>query len=82
MTTKEVKIIQVGNSKGVRLPKSLLVKYGLHEVVLIQETEEGILIKSGDNSKLSWEDTFSEIASSGEDWSDWNEVDMGEFGED
>ena len=38
------RITQIGNSKGVRLPKELALSLGTTEVIL-QQTEEGILIK-------------------------------------
>jgi antitoxin MazE len=38
------RITQIGNSKGVRLPKELALSLGTTEVVL-EQTPEGILIK-------------------------------------
>ena len=78
----ETKIVRVGNSKGIRLPKRLLVKYGLGESVIITELGNGILIEGKDDNRPSWEDTYKEIASSDEDWSDWAELDIGNPDED
>ena len=78
----EAKIIQVGNSKGIRLPKRLMAKYGLAEVVVIKEVQAGILIEALGGSKLSWEDTYKAMAESEEDWSDWADLDVEEFHED
>ena len=36
----------VGNSKAVILPSEMIKKYGLEKKVLIEETEDGILIRS------------------------------------
>ncbi len=38
-------LTKVGNSKALIIPADLIKKYGLEEVIL-EETEEGILIKS------------------------------------
>ena len=38
------RVTQIGNSKGVRLPKELVLSLGSTEVVL-EQTSEGILIK-------------------------------------
>jgi antitoxin component of MazEF toxin-antitoxin module len=38
------RITQIGNSKGVRLPKELVLSLGTTEVTL-EQTNEGILIK-------------------------------------
>ena len=40
----EARIIPIGNSRGIRLPKRLLVKYGLDKSVEIKELEDGILL--------------------------------------
>ncbi|KQC12373.1 MAG: hypothetical protein APR63_11115 [Desulfuromonas sp. SDB] len=69
--TKNVKLIQIGNSKGIRLPKPLLKKYGFSESIIIEELENGILLKRTDK-KLSWEDTYKAIAMENEDWSDFD----------
>ena len=42
--TYHAHITQVGNSKGVRLPKELALSLGTTEVIL-EQTSEGILIK-------------------------------------
>ncbi|HEY8781048.1 MAG TPA: AbrB/MazE/SpoVT family DNA-binding domain-containing protein [Mucilaginibacter sp.] len=42
--TYRARITQIGNSKGVRLPKELAVSLGTTEVIL-EQTGEGILIK-------------------------------------
>jgi len=40
----EAKLIKIGNSRGIRLPKKIISKYGLGNLVLLEETEDGILI--------------------------------------
>ena len=42
--TYHARITQIGNSKGVRLPKELALSLGTTEVIL-EQTLEGILIK-------------------------------------
>ena len=39
-------LTQVGNSKAVILPKQMIVKFKLGRTVVIEETEDGILIKA------------------------------------
>ena len=72
----DAKIIQIGNSKGIRIPKRLLLKYGLGEKVILRETEQGILLERSQDRKLSWADTYRAMAKSEEDWSDWNDIDL------
>ena len=70
------KIAQIGNSKGIRIKKEILEKYSLETHVTIEETPEGLLIKPKKApeavNKLSWEDTFKEMAKANEDWSEWD----------
>jgi antitoxin MazE len=69
-TPTEIKVVPIGNSRGVRLPKSTLTKYSIKSSVLLEEREEGILLRSKDDKRLSWEDTFKEMALEKEDWGD------------
>ncbi len=78
----EAKLIRVGNSKGIRLPKRLIAKYGLTEVVVLTELKDGILIENPSGSKLSWEDTYEAISEADEDWSDWVDLDVEDLDED
>ena len=67
------KLIGIGNSKGIRLPKKLIEKYHLDEKLTLEERNEGILIKADiPDNKLSWEETYKEMAEEKEDWSDFD----------
>jgi antitoxin MazE len=66
----ELKIVPIGNSRGVRLPRAVLDKYAIRESVRVEEREDGLLLRSTDDKRLSWEETFREMAREKEDWSD------------
>jgi len=68
---RDIKLIPIGNSKGVRIPKALLQKYGLKNSLLLEETDEGLLLRKKEDSKLSWEDTYKAMANEKEDWDDF-----------
>ena len=72
LRTIDVKIVPIGNSKGVRIPKALLQKYGLKNSLLIEETDKGLLLRNKEESKLSWEDTFKAMADEKEQWDDFD----------
>lgn len=65
-----VKLIAIGNSKGIRIPKVLREKYGWRESIIAVETEDGILLRREHGDKLSWKDTYRAMAAADEDWSD------------
>jgi len=69
--THSIKLVSIGNSKGVRLPKLILQKYGFSDTLLLEETEQGILLRQKDNTKLSWTETYQEMAQENEDWSEF-----------
>jgi len=66
----EIKVVPIGNSRGVRLPKATLAKYSIKESVVMEEREEGILLRSKKDNRLSWEETFRDMAREKEAWSD------------
>ena len=75
----EAKLIKIGNSQGIRLPKRIISKYGLGKSVLLQETEDGILIYAAKSEKLSWEDTYKAMANAEQDeWTEWQNMDAAE----
>ena len=79
------KIVRIGNSKGVRIPKALLAKYSLGDDILLEEHPNGILIHST-STKLGWEATYRSMAkaskSETEDWSVWQALDDGSTSKD
>ena len=72
LRTIDAKIVPIGNSKGVRIPKALLQKYGLKNSLLIEETDKGLLLRNKEESKLSWEDTYKTMAKEKENWGDFD----------
>jgi len=66
----ELKVVPIGNSRGVRLPKAVLDKYAIRDAVVVEEREEGLLLRSKEDKRLSWEETYKEMAREREDWSD------------
>ncbi len=69
---RDVKLVRIGNSKGVRIPKALLQKYGLKNSLLIEETDRGLLLRNKEEGKLSWEDTYKTMANEKEHWDDFD----------
>ena len=67
---RDIKLISIGNSKGIRLPKALLQKYGWSDSLVLEETDEGISLYSREKNKLSWQETYRAMATEEEDWSD------------
>ena len=69
---REVKLIPIGNSRGIRLPKTLLDKYGWSDRLTLEEMEEGVVLRGTETHNLSWEETSRAMAKESEDWSDFD----------
>ncbi|MCD6184369.1 MAG: AbrB/MazE/SpoVT family DNA-binding domain-containing protein [Deltaproteobacteria bacterium] len=70
--SRDTKLVPIGNSKGIRIPKALLQKYGLKNSLLIEETDKGLLLRNKEESKLSWENTYKTMANEKENWDDFD----------
>ena len=71
---REVKLIPIGNSKGIRLPKVLLDKYGWRDSLTLEEREGSVILRGNEIHKLSWDETSRAMAAEAEDWSDFDVV--------
>ena len=69
--TLELKVIRIGNSRGVRLPKEVLARYRIREAVVLEVREEGLLLKGKRDGKLTWEETYRASARERENWKDF-----------
>jgi len=69
---RDIKLVSIGNSKGIRIPKELLRKYGLDNSLLLEETDRGLLLRKKEGSKLSWENTYKAMADEKEGWDDFD----------
>lgn len=70
--TIELKVVPIGNSKGVRLPKAILERYAIAESVVLEAHEGGLLLRNKRDKRLSWEETYRDMADHAEDWSDFD----------
>jgi len=69
---RDIHLVPIGNSKGIRIPKELLQKYGFKKTLLLEETDKGLLLRKKDDNKLSWEETFKAMAEEKESWDDFD----------
>lgn len=51
-------LIQIGNSKGIRIPKSLIEQYQLSGEIELIPSNTGLLITSSLKPRSRWEDFF------------------------
>lgn len=70
----ELKVVPIGNSKGVRLPKTVLDRYAIKDAVVLEARDDGLLLRGKKDKRLSWEETFKDMAHEREDWRDFDVV--------
>ncbi|CAM4050360.1 AbrB/MazE/SpoVT family DNA-binding domain-containing protein [Flavobacterium weaverense] len=63
----ETEIIKIGNSKGLRLSKTILDKYNIKDKVEIILEEGQIIIKPIKTPRQNWETTFEKMSKEGDD---------------
>lgn len=61
------RIIRIGNSKGIRIPKALLEESGLGDEVEIGLCPEGLQISPAAGPRLGWAEEFKNMALAGDD---------------
>jgi antitoxin MazE len=63
----QVSVIQVGNSKGIRLSKTLLDKYQITDKVELVLEKDYIVLKPVAEPRKNWEEAFAEMHRNGDD---------------
>jgi antitoxin MazE len=61
------RIVKIGNSQGVRIPKLLLERSNLAEEVELEAEENRIVIRSTRQPRQGWESAFRTMAERGDD---------------
>jgi antitoxin MazE len=63
----EVPIIQIGNSRGIRISKNILDKYNIKNKVKLDLDDSGIKITPIDEPRQGWAEKFAEMHRNGDD---------------
>lgn len=61
------RIIKIGNSQGLRIPKPILEQTGIIDDVEIEVEKNQIIIRPGKNVREGWDKAFSVMAEKGDD---------------
>lgn len=63
----KAKLIRIGNSKGIRIPKPVLEQTGISDEVEMEIFDQHITIRSADKVRAHWEQAFQNMAQQGDD---------------
>lgn len=61
------RIVKIGNSQGVRIPKALLAESGLSGEVDISVHDGTLVIAAAGRPRQSWDEAFRQMAMRGDD---------------
>lgn len=80
----KTKLIRIGNSQGVRIPKPLIEESGITKEIEMILRDDEIVLRSAEITRKNWEASFEKMAKQGDDalldqkeiekTSDWDEA--------
>lgn len=75
------RIVKIGNSQGIRIPKLLLEQSGIHTEVEIEVQGDHLTIRTAKRLRTGWDEAFSLMAKQNDDalldevnTTDWDQV--------
>lgn len=77
----KARIVRIGNSQGLRIPKPLLEQSGIGDEVELEVRDNQIIIRAAGKPRAGWAESFRAMAAAGDDElldaelleSDWDE---------
>jgi antitoxin MazE len=61
------KIIKIGNSRGVRIPKSFIEQSGIKDEVELEVKDNRIIIRTLSGVRNNWEQAFQKMSKNNDD---------------
>lgn len=63
----KTRIIKIGNSHGIRIPKAILQQTGLGDEIDLTVEDSQIILRRAHRPREGWEQRFAEMAAHGDD---------------
>jgi antitoxin MazE len=63
----KTRIVRIGNSQGIRIPKPLLEQTGLKGEVEITVRDNALIVQSAEKPRAGWASAFAAMATHGDD---------------
>ena len=60
-------LIQIGNSRGIRIPKAFLEQCQLHDTVELELCVDHLIVRPVKPHRSGWEDAFRDMRENGDD---------------
>jgi antitoxin MazE len=66
-TAIRTRIVKIGNSQGIRIPKPLLEQSGISEEVEIEVRDGSLVVRGIAHPRAGWEEAFTAMAEHNDD---------------
>ena len=66
-TTVKTRIVRIGNSQGIRIPKPIIEQLGFEEEVELEIVPDQLIVRSVHGPRFGWEQQFQAMAEAGDD---------------
>jgi antitoxin MazE len=67
MSTVKIKVVRIGNSRGIRIPKVILDQCHINDEVELETKEDCLVIKSPHTAREGWGSAFQKMHENQED---------------
>jgi antitoxin MazE len=61
------RIVKVGNSQGIRIPKPLLEQSGIDTEVEIEVRDDHLIVRSASRARVGWNEAFAKMSEKKDD---------------
>lgn len=59
-------IVSIGNSRGIRIPKAVLDKYQIKDMVDVEMREDALVLKPVRQPREGWDEAFQQAIAAGD----------------
>jgi antitoxin MazE len=80
-TTIKTRLIRIGNSRGIRIPRVVVEQTGLQGELELEVRERQLVVRPTSRPRSGWEIRFREMAQRGNDRPLWPETSLTSFDE-
>jgi antitoxin MazE len=63
----KAKLISIGNSRGIRLPKAVLDECGLTDEITLEVQKDRLIVRSSSTARRNWDAAFARMRARGDD---------------
>jgi antitoxin MazE len=67
MSVVKAKVVRIGNSKGIRIPKTILEQCNINDEVELETRDDCLIIKSPHSVREGWEIEFKKMRKNEDD---------------